>query len=103
VTADDGIQDESWFRGLHEDSKSRLLEQAFKYANHPRENVSWYQAVAFTRWLTLKYQQAGIIGHSMITFLAVTADFVASALKYRWSLFSGFWVFRFCSLPTSIE
>jgi hypothetical protein len=61
VTADDGIQDESWFRGLHEDSKSRLLEQAFKYANHPRENVSWYQAVAFTRWLTLKYQQAGII------------------------------------------
>jgi len=26
-------------------------EQALPYANHPRENVSWYQAVAFCRWL----------------------------------------------------
>ncbi|MBK8430830.1 MAG: SUMF1/EgtB/PvdO family nonheme iron enzyme [Chloroflexi bacterium] len=24
------------------------------YANHPRETVSWYQAVAFTRWLSDK-------------------------------------------------
>ena len=31
-----------------------LKEQAFKFDNHPRENVSWYQAVAFSRWLSDK-------------------------------------------------
>ena len=27
-------------------------KQRFIYANHPRESVSWYQAVAFCRWLS---------------------------------------------------
>jgi formylglycine-generating enzyme required for sulfatase activity len=31
-----------------------LAEQAFPYDNHPRETVSWYQAVAFCRWLSDK-------------------------------------------------
>ncbi len=29
-------------------------DQAFKFGNHPRERVSWYDAVAFCRWLTSK-------------------------------------------------
>jgi len=28
--------------------------QTFKFSNHPRENVSWVDAVAFCRWLTEK-------------------------------------------------
>ncbi|MEW5988925.1 MAG: SUMF1/EgtB/PvdO family nonheme iron enzyme, partial [Chloroflexota bacterium] len=28
-----------------------LSEQAFKFWNYPRERVSWYQAIAFSRWL----------------------------------------------------
>lgn len=39
----------------------RLENQAFQYANHPRDNVSWYQAVAFCRWLTWQYQTANLI------------------------------------------
>jgi formylglycine-generating enzyme required for sulfatase activity len=31
-----------------------LSDQAFPYWNHPREGVSWYQAVAFCRWLSDK-------------------------------------------------
>lgn len=30
-------------------------EQALKYANHPREMVSWYQTIAFCRWLSDKF------------------------------------------------
>ena len=29
-------------------------EPAFPHANHPRERISWYQAIAFCRWLSNK-------------------------------------------------
>jgi len=38
-----------------------LIEQSNPYDNHPRDRVSWYQAVAFTRWLTAKWRQAGLL------------------------------------------
>ncbi len=31
-----------------------------EYRNHPRDNVSWYQAVGFCRWLTVKYRAIGV-------------------------------------------
>ena len=36
------------------DSEHRFSEPTFPYANHPRETVSWYQAIAFCRWLQAK-------------------------------------------------
>ncbi len=36
-------------------------EPGWPIANHPIETVSWYQAVAFTRWLTDKYRKAGLL------------------------------------------
>ncbi len=48
LSAPDGYNDPRWWVGLQQQPMS---EQWFKYANHPRENVSWWQAVAFTRWL----------------------------------------------------
>lgn len=42
-----------WWAGMPPDA-SELGEQQFLYANHPRENVSWYQAIAFCRWLTAR-------------------------------------------------
>ena len=57
------VMDARWWRGMPEAGKDwdgRVYrvrewgEQAFKFDNHPREMVSWYQAVAFCRWLSDK-------------------------------------------------
>lgn len=39
-----------------------MAEQHHPHHNHPRDNVSWYQAVAFSRWLNRQYRDAGLIG-----------------------------------------
>ena len=49
----EGIRDKRWFEGLAcGDEEQQPGEQRFQYDNHPRERVSWYQAVAFCRWLS---------------------------------------------------
>ncbi|MGE0130264.1 MAG: SUMF1/EgtB/PvdO family nonheme iron enzyme [Blastocatellales bacterium] len=49
----EGFADPRWFAGLAaSDDERRINEQYFKFANHPREMVNWYQAMAFCRWLS---------------------------------------------------
>lgn len=50
----EGYRDKDrWFAGLAADDDGRKMrDQSFKYANHPRETVNWYQALAFCRWLS---------------------------------------------------
>jgi formylglycine-generating enzyme required for sulfatase activity len=38
----------------------KMAEQYNRYRNHPRDTVSWYQAVAFARWLNDKYREFGL-------------------------------------------
>lgn len=56
LTASDGFSNPVWWEGLaaNDHHKTRPGDQAFKYGNHPRERVSWYDAIAFTRWLSVK-------------------------------------------------
>lgn len=49
----DGWDQDEWWQGLGQKQQDRY-EQRARFANYPRETVSWYQAVAFTRWLTTK-------------------------------------------------
>ncbi len=56
IDAPDGFHNLQWWEGLaaDDDHKSQPGEQYFKFWNHPRENVSWYDAMAFCRWLSAK-------------------------------------------------
>ncbi|MGH9455460.1 MAG: formylglycine-generating enzyme family protein [Terriglobia bacterium] len=42
-------------------SDKKLEEQRFKFPNHPRETVNWYQAIAFCRWLSWRLE---VLKHS---------------------------------------
>jgi formylglycine-generating enzyme required for sulfatase activity len=49
-----------WWEGFPAEYQPQKLDQGYmKEDNRPRDNVSWYQALAFTRWLTVKYRALG--------------------------------------------
>ncbi len=58
VDAPDGYANSVWWDGLHADGlkqqQAGVGDQASKYWNHPREGVSWWEAMAFCRWLSAK-------------------------------------------------
>jgi formylglycine-generating enzyme required for sulfatase activity len=58
VDSEDGIRNDRWWNGLAEQFKEPP-EPYFKYANHPRDMINWYQAVAFCRWLSHRLWSAG--------------------------------------------
>ncbi len=56
IDASDGFYDDRWWEGLAAGNRNRANpgEQKWKIADHPCERVSWYDAMAFSRWLSFK-------------------------------------------------
>ncbi len=61
LDAPDGFEDERWWQGFPKKYIKQAMSTAVaQYDNYPRDSVSWYQAVAFTRWLDAKYRELGL-------------------------------------------
>ncbi|MEM6282064.1 MAG: DUF559 domain-containing protein [Chloroflexota bacterium] len=60
LNALDGFENETWWDGMGEYIKQDMRTATHASPNAPRDSVSWYQAVAFTRWLTVKYREYGV-------------------------------------------
>jgi len=58
IDAPDGYRNAVWWHGLHlkgqKQQRVSAKEQRWKFDNHPRDRVSWYDAMAFCRWLSTK-------------------------------------------------
>lgn len=59
----DGYQKKDWWQHLPGTAQNET-PPFWRLANHPRETVSWYEAVAFCRWLTQKYRAVGLLERS---------------------------------------
>ncbi len=64
VEADDGYHNLTWWKGFPDDFQpQRLREAQSTFANAPRDRLSWYQCVAFTRWLDARLRRAQRLPH----------------------------------------
>lgn len=61
ATAPDFVE-RRWWRGLPEEEQ-QIRDPYFPHTNSPRETVSWYQAIAFCRWLSDKLGYAVELPH----------------------------------------
>lgn len=52
IEADDGYRNEKWWTGIERIERPYLPN--WNEHNCPRENVSWYEAIAFCRWLSAR-------------------------------------------------
>jgi formylglycine-generating enzyme required for sulfatase activity len=56
---DEGYETDAWWEGLAD--RPKLARPRWDYPNHPRETVSWYESIAFSRWLDARLRAAGSV------------------------------------------
>jgi formylglycine-generating enzyme required for sulfatase activity len=63
LTAAEGYQNPEWWQDLGR-FDSQPGTQSRSLLNHPADNVSWFDAVAFCRWLTVQFRSGQLISET---------------------------------------
>jgi formylglycine-generating enzyme required for sulfatase activity len=70
VNDPNGYRNPQWWDLLHADGKAQQQKEAgaqqWKLANHPAENISWYDAMAFCNWLNWRRGQGLLVLPSFV-------------------------------------
>lgn len=62
LDSDSDAVDGQWWADLPDSSgKDSISASHMPYANHPRDSVSFYQSIAFTRWLTSEFHAKSLL------------------------------------------
>jgi len=85
---DGGCEDERWWAGLAGLNKNplplgegrvRAERGRWNGPNQPRETVTWFDAVAYTRWLTAKLHKLGLLPEGMTVRLPTEEEWEKAA------------------------
>jgi hypothetical protein len=88
VQAKDGFNNPAWWQGLPKESQEQALsKQNNKRLNCPRDSITWYQSMAFARWLNQHLQGLKLTYHdnssSPPLIIGENAE-VRLPLEYEW-------------------
>jgi formylglycine-generating enzyme required for sulfatase activity len=88
---DAGYETGEWWDGLaqHPDP----AHPGWNYPNHPRETVSWYEAMAFTRWLDVRLRARGEVPEGLKVRLPTEQEWEKAARgtdgrEYPWGTYA---------------
>jgi formylglycine-generating enzyme required for sulfatase activity len=86
VKARDGFNNLMWWRGMpSEYQRQKLDEQYHKGRNKPWDEVSWYQAVAFCRWLNYRLERTKLTFGSNSNSLVIGQNAeIRLPLEWEW-------------------
>jgi formylglycine-generating enzyme required for sulfatase activity len=78
-------QNSVWWRGMPDDYVPQYIEnQRTKSLNNPRDSISWYQAVAFSRWLSEQYRGEKLTHPSGEEFVIGANAVIRLPLEWEW-------------------
>lgn len=80
VQAVDGFENPDWWAGMPVNyPRQALAEQHTKAPDNPRDTLSWYQSVAFGRWLDANYRTSGLFANFPVE--TANGEFTTTALN----------------------
>ncbi len=87
LDAPDGFDNKLWWQDFPEEYIKQHISAAIaQYNNYPRDSVSWYQSVAFSRWLDAKYHELNLwdrIGTIPLLSTTDETDIVPSGIRWQ--------------------